>query len=111
MSDIIRQIIEDNDDGDDTDGRLDDMTVVGASTDLAQSIMLLDPTPAEFEALRSDLADILNGSAIEVNHTISGHVVTADMGETGHDNQITIFVDGVNVLRVDTNFIDRRMAA
>jgi hypothetical protein len=111
MKDILRQLIEDNDDGDATAGRLDDMTLGNASIDLAQSIMLLDPTPAEFEALRSDLADVLAGSAIEVNHTISGHVVTADLGESGHDNEMTIFVDGVRILRVDTNFIDRRIAA
>ena len=111
MTDIIRQLIEDNDDGDATHGRLDDMNVFDAASDLATSIILLKPSEAQLLALKQDFLDVLRGSAIEINHTIDGHVVTADLGETGHDNEFTIFVDGVRILRVDVNFVDMRMAA
>lgn len=111
MSQIIRDLIIDNDDGEATHGRLDDMNVFDAASDLATAVALLNPTDAQNLALKQDFLDVLRGSAIEINHTISGHVVTADLGESGHDNEFTIFVDGVRILRVDVNFIDMRMAA
>lgn len=111
MSEILRDLILDNDDGEATHGRCDDMNAGEAADDLAQSILLLNPTPEQFDALRDDILTVLCGSAIEINHTISGHVVTADFGESGHDNEFTVFVDGVRILRVDTNFIQFGMAA
>lgn len=111
MSELLRSIIEDNDDGEATHGRLDDMNVFDAAADLALAVVLLKPTEAQNLALRQDFLNALLGSSAEIHHDISGHVVTADLGESGHDNEFTIFVDGVRVLRVDVNFVTMRQAA
>lgn len=111
MNTIIRQLIEDNDDGDATHGRIDDMTPRDAANDLSLSIMLLNPTETQRLAFAQDIQSALNGSEAEIRHDIEGHVVTADNGRTGHDNEFSIHVDDICILRVDVNFIDRRMAA
>lgn len=70
--------------------------------EIVTSVTLLDPTEEQRAALGLDIAYVLRGSAIEVNHTIGGRKVEFEI--TDGDDAV-VRVDGEEIVRYDASSV------